>query len=336
MTTEIKVPWYKDRHFQIPTALICVLILFSSFVMIINHRFPVFFTLTPGSQTVGADTGAPGNELTEGAVKKGLMTTDTMLVISDDLFSNWLPNDKIWPTVLLDNPQNFQLGQLEMIRYTTRVMRDKLTRLRTTDRIDPDCDATFTLLSNDPFKWVLPSAENRFQGGTESLRRYRDRLAAGQAEFYPRADNLNELLDQYVSLFGGINTRLANAPNRQRFKMSEEGAGEKDINQPERLVDTKVPWTTIDDNFYYAQGAAYVLRQMMVAIKYDFAEILRVKNAAAQIDSIIEVLNQAQFEPLIVLNGDTGGLLANHSMQLHSLLENARQKIRNLNDMISQ
>jgi hypothetical protein len=38
----------------------------------------------------------------------------------------------------------------------------------------------------------------------------------------------------------------------------------------------------------------------------------------------------------VVLNGDVGSVMANHSMELHSLLENARQKIRNLNDMLRQ
>ena len=346
MSEEIKKPaWYKRREImQIPAAILIVLLLFSISVMAVNYRFPSFFTLVP--QSTPGEVKAVDDNVEEAATtaspppvewKKGLMTANTLIVISEDLFSNWLPNDQIWPTIFLDNPQNFQLGQLEMLRYTTRVMRDKLTRLRTTDKIDQDCDAAFTLLSNDPFKWLLPSAESKYDDAIKSLKSYRDRLAAGNEEiFYPRADNLSELLDQYVSLLGGVNTRLANAPKGHRNKISEETAGESGLAPSEQLVDTKVPWNKIDDNFYYAQGVAYVLRQMMVAIKYDFSEILEVKKASAQVDSIIEVLNQAQFEPWVVLNGDIGSMLANHSMELHSLLENARQKVRNLNDMLRQ
>jgi hypothetical protein len=47
-------------------------------------------------------------------------------------------------------------------------------------------------------------------------------------------------------------------------------------------------------------------------------------------------LDQSQFEPIIVLNGDIGSITANHSMELHSILENTRQKIINLMEMISQ
>jgi hypothetical protein len=309
-------------------------------LMLVNNRFPQFFNLVYDQESRKPEALSGGSYFqTSGPpadLKKGLMTADTLLAIGGELCANWLPNDKIWPTVFLDNAPNFQLGELEMLRYTARVMRDKLTRLRTTDRIDPDCDQAFTFLSNDPLKWLFPSAESRFRAAEDSLRQYRARLAAGQAEFYPRADNLSELLDQYASLLGGVNTRLANAPERRRFKASEGSAGETAASRPEQTVDTEVPWTQIDDNFYYAQGVAYVLRQMMAAVKYDFSEILGVKNASALVDSTIDVLDQAQFEPLVVLNGDVGSLTANHSMELHSLLESARQKIRSLNDMLRQ
>ena len=338
--------WYKKRKIQITLAALFALGLFCIVVMFANYSFPSFFNLSPEGENQDGLAGisqAEDSPLDSSAGsppppgwRKGLMLTDTLVTVSDNLFVNWLPNDKIWPTILLDNPQNFQLGELEMLRYTTRVMRDKLTRLRTTDKIDPDCDAAFTLLSNDAFKWLLPSAESRFKEGTAKMKSYRDRLVQGQAEFYPRADNLNELLEQYVSLLGGINTRLANAPNRQRYKISQESAGEIDASRAEQRVDTHVPWTEIDNNFYYAQGVAYVLRQVMVAIRYDFSEILEVKKATSQVDSIIEVLDQTQFEPLVVLNGNVGSVMANHSMELHSLMENARQQIRNLNDMLSQ
>ncbi len=345
MPDEIKLPWYKKKKFQIPAAVVVVLLMFSLFIMIINYRFPHFFTLVPQNSASGEAEAV--EETGEGTSpppapaqwRKGLMTANTLIVIGDDLFSNWLPNDKIWPTIFLDNPQNFQLGALEGMRYTTRVLRDQLSRSKTADTIDRNCEAAFNLLNNDPFKWYFPSAESRFNGAVEHLRSYRDRLAAvpeGEERlFYARYDNLIELLDTYVSLLGGVNTRLANAPRGQRYKISEEAMGDiRPTGSGEQLVDTQVPWREIDDNFYYAQGVAYVIRQMMVAIRYDFADILTSWNATVQVDNIIAVLNQAQFEPVMVLNGDVGSVLANHSMELHSLLENSRQKMRNLRDML--
>ncbi|MEW5724957.1 MAG: DUF2333 family protein [Thermodesulfobacteriota bacterium] len=286
------------------------------FIMIANYRFPTFFGSTPADQD-----------------KPGLLFTRTLITIAEEMSGRWLPNDKFYPTIFLDNPQNFQLGQLEAVRYTARVLRDKVSRLRTTDKIDPDVEESFVLFSNDPKKWILPSAESKFRGGVEALRKYERRLQAGEADFYPRADNLNELLDQYVSLLGGVNTRLSNAPRRKQKVMSEETAGDQ-YTRGEKYVEVQIPWTQIDDNFYYAQGVAYGLRQMMLAVQFDFRNIIEVKKAEELVDRIIAVLDQSQFEPLLVLNGDHGSLFANHSLQLQSLLEDSRQKMRSLQDMI--
>ena len=228
--------------FRLSVAVVILLIIFCLTVMVLNYRFPRFFPV-------------------EGAAEKpGMIFTKTLAAIAGDMTSNWLPNDKVWPTILLDNPQNFQLGSLEGVRYNTRVLRDKLSRLRTTDKIDADCEAAFTYFSNDPFKWILPSAESKYKAGVESLKSYEKRLLTGEANFYQRADNLNELLDQYVSLLGGVNTRLANAPRRKQTVMSEETSGDQ-YTKGEKYVDVEIPWREIDDNFYYAQGVAYTLRQ---------------------------------------------------------------------------
>jgi len=340
MPDERNLRWYKKKKFQALLAVVIVLFLFCLFIMVINYSFPGFFNLAVQEDgTVKAESATAG-ELAKAPPDgwtKGLMMTDTMIVTGDDLFSNWLPNDKIWPTILLDNPQNYQLGALEMMRYTARAMRDYLARFGSADAMNHECDQAFTLLSNDPKKWLFPSAESRFKQAINQYRLYRNKLAAGEAGFSPREDNLKELLQQYVSLLGAINNRLANAPNSQRAKGGQSPISSPvdfSIVQTEQYGSVDVPWYKIDDNFYYAQGAAYVLRQMMVAIKYDFSVILNAKNAGPQVDNIIAVLDQCQFEPIIVLNGNIGSITANHSMELHSLLENVRQRIRNLSEML--
>jgi hypothetical protein len=307
----------KSHWGRIVVALVVLLVVLCVAIMIVNYRFPKFFTI----------------EMTDG--KPGMMFTRTLVRMSDNMTDRWLPNDMLWPTIFLDNPQNFQLGQLEAVRYSTRVLRDKLSRLRTTDKIDLDAEAAFVYFSNDPYKWILPSAESKFKSGVKSLKKYEARLTAGEAEFYPRADNLNELLDQYVSLLGGVTTRLSNAPRRKGLVLSEETAGDA-YTKGEKYVEVEIPWSQIDDNFYYAQGVAFGLRQMMLAIKHDFENILDVKKATELVDRIVHILDQSQFEPLIVLNGDRGSVFANHSLQLQGLLEDARQKMRSLQDMIQQ
>jgi hypothetical protein len=293
------------------------------------------------------------------------------------MFDNWLPNDLFWPTALMDNRPNFQLGQLKTLNYTVFRLKENLSRLRSSDAMDSDCSEAFTLLSNDPKKWIFPAAESRFKKGLDFLRAYRAKLEDNKARFSPRADNLTELLTDYVSYLGSLNAELAKAPGELRLKRPEApGVGQSapvavssaklasptpanfpsatplaspaphsptPANPPSANRPTKpetefsrVPYSQVDDNFYQAQGAAYVLREMIAAIKVDFREILEVKKAVDMVDDIVLTLDQSQFEPLIVLNGDIGSITANHSMELHSILENSRQKIDNLIRIISQ
>jgi len=84
-------------------------------------------------------------------------------------------------------------------------------------------------------------------------------------------------------------------------------------------VDIDIPWTRIDDNFYYAQGVAYALYESFRAIRVDFNEVLMDKNSATLVDKILEILGRCHFEPLIVFNGDPDSIFANHSLNSQDL-----------------
>lgn len=247
---------------------------------------------------------------------------------------DWLPNDYLWPTALLDNMPSFQLGLLEVVRYNLRVLRDNLTRMRTTDRLDPSMEAAFTALSNDPYKWWFPSAESRWKQAYQNLNKFYPNLIAGKSRFYARADNLVELVNQYISLMGGANTRLVNAPRDIIESISLEG--EKVGDSGPSTVAVEVPWTQIDDNFYYAQGIAYGLYESFRAIEDDFKDVLRDKNCIPLVRKIVELLKRCDFEPLIVFNGDPDSIFANHSLNLSGVFNDARQKMNSLTVALMQ
>ncbi|MBW1721661.1 MAG: DUF2333 family protein [Deltaproteobacteria bacterium] len=263
---------------------------------------------------------------------KGAHFIRTNQALVKQMLENWMPNDLFWPTVFLDNMPNFQIGELEVVRYNVRVLRDNLSRMRTTDKLDPFAEAAFTALSNDPYKWWFPSAESKWKLGYDQLESFYRNLLTGKSDFYPRADNLVELLTQYASLMGGVNTRLINAPGDiSQTLMIEEKAGETAPSQGgSTVVDINIPWYRVDDNFYYAQGVAYALNESFKAIRSDFKEVLVDKNSLLLVDKILEVLGRCQFEPLIVFNGDPDSIFANHSLNLSGLFNDARQKIQSL------
>ena len=284
----------------------------------------LYFSLLPDFFTIEKKTGAPPGTA---------FVNTTISLMENELSSSggWLPNDTpLSPTWLLDNKQNFQLGVLEVVRYNTRVLRDGLSRQRSTDSIDPDCDKAFTSFSNDPLKWIFPSAEGKYQEGIDRLESFRLHLESGSAYFYPRSDNLIQLLEQYASLLGGVNTRLLNV-SRTRFSSPDNASTVSGMPHY-----TRVPWLKIDDNFYFARGVGYGLYHMFKAVRIDFAQVLKDKNADIIMDEIIASLEETSFEPLVVTNGGKKGLFASHCSNLRVFLDDARQKINSLVNILTQ
>ena len=268
--------------------------------------------------------------------QKGVYFVKANQDLVKQMMDNWLPNDIFWPTVFLDNMPNFQLGELEVVRYNTRVLRDNLTRMRTTDKLDPYAEKAFTSFSNDPYKWWFPSAESKWKEGYDSLEMYYENLVSGKSTFYPRADNLVQLLDQYISLMGGVNTKLvAAAGNTGPVSLKKKDKG-TELTAREEESEIVIPWYEVDDNFYYAQGVAYALHLSFKAIRKDFYSVLQDKNSLNLIDKIIEDLRRCNFEPLIVFNGDPDSIFANHSLNLSGVFNDARQKINSLTVALKQ
>lgn len=292
--------------------LLVTLVLFVVIVMFLSSRKPERITLGELDWNV-----------------KGTAFIKTNQALIQQICINWIPNDIFWPTVLLDNMPNFQIGELEVVRYNVRVLRDNLSRMRTTDKLDPWAEAAFTALSNDPYKWWFPSAESKWKKAYSDLETFYQDLLIGRSHFYPRADNLVELLNQYASLMGGVNTRLINAPRDIKAVLALDEESTKDA-KVHKTVEIGIPWYHIDDNFYYAQGVAYALYESFKAIRIDFLSVLTDKNSVRLVDKILENLGRCHFEPLLVFNGDPGSIFANHSLNLSGVFNDARQKVYSL------
>ena len=276
----------------------------------------IYFSMKPAQFVLASSTEGPA----------GITMVETLARLMEQELNGpggWLPNDMaLSPGVLIDNRPSFQLGVLEVVRYGAHALRDNLSRQRTTDKIDPDCDEAFMRFSNDPGRWIMPSAETKFRDGIEFLNAYTGNLKQGGAHFYPRSDNLITMLERYASLLGGSTARLLNA---------SRPAAEGNLSDHE-----PVAWSEIDDNFYYAQGIGYGLYHVMQAIALDFQKVLDDKNSEVIMREIISSLEESYFEPAIVTNGSRNGILANHSNNLRVFLDDARQKMNSLIQMLDQ
>jgi hypothetical protein len=218
--------------------------------------------------------------------------------------TGWRPNDFfLWgPSVMADNNANRQLGILHVVRENTRVMRDHLTKVSASE-YDPNLQEAETRLRNDERKFWFPSAESRFRDGVAALKRY----VAGLESTPPRSKPINRRNVELIRLFQAWTDILGDAHSS--------------------LLRRDVGFFATDDHFYRAQGIAYALHHLTVAIHREYAPAL------AGRDTVNEVLTHvarsfaeaAAIKPVVVLDGRASGIFANHRRNLDAYLIDARQ-----------
>ena len=171
----------------------------------------------------------------------------------------------------------------------------------------------------------MPASESEYRDGLKALDNYTLRLQQGDADFYPRADNL-------ASWMGDVSTRMGSLS--QRLSASVDQAPVTDGSRPRE----QTPWLEIDDVFYEARGTAWALVHLLRAVEVDFADVIVKKNAQASLQQIIRELEATQ-EPLwspMVLNGSGFGLLANHSLVMANYLSRANAALIDLRRLLEQ
>ncbi|RMG34110.1 MAG: DUF2333 family protein [Methanobacteriota archaeon] len=243
------------------------------------------------------------NELASGElfVRVNRKMVDTMMGYK----AGWLPNDKISPTMFLDNNINFQLGWREVLLRNILTLRESLSRQdRSTSPIDPNVDKAYGHFSVNPTSWIFPSYEGELKKGNKELGIYLGNLRDGKSGFYARDDTLVKLLEQYASLLGSTSNKL--------------------------LVNSGIGFFNQDDRFYFAKGVLWGMYHTLLAVRVEFRGPLSKDNGDKVLDSIIKELKMGIFEPAIVLNGDIDGPFNSHLARLNVHLLMARQKMNSL------
>jgi hypothetical protein len=232
----------------------------------------------------------------------------------------WRPNDFfLWgPRLWADNNANRQLGILQAVRETIRVMKDHLTKV-SSDQYDPNLVEADTLLRNDARRLWMPSAESRYRAAIERLLAYIRGLEPALATSKPLTERHMELL----RLFQAWSDLLGDA-HANLYRTSIQG-------QPLR------PWET-DDLFYHSQGYAHVIGYCMLALEREYARALTDRQALATLfDEVANsLLAAAALKPLVVLDGSPAGVFANHRRNLDSTISEARQKMYSIREELEK
>ncbi|SFM42677.1 DUF2333 family protein [Thermodesulforhabdus norvegica] len=236
----------------------------------------------------------------------GVTFVETMIRLMehelDGRFLGWRPNDLIIGR-FTDNINNFQLGVLEAMRFTTLRLKDSLTRMGEADAYDRDLEDALNLFMNKATQFWFPSAESQYKEAVEHLKKFLRKLHTGERRFYYRTDNLLALVVSYSDLLGNVNRTLI---------MDRHADGRP------------VSWFETDDYFYYAKGVAHVMYEILKVVRVGFYEQLVTIDAVEIMDEILHELHRAeQMDPWIILDADLDGLFANHRANLNAPLSEA-------------
>ena len=275
----------------------------------------------------------------------GYATVDTLIRVSETLLDKpggYLSNDRMPPSILLDNIPNWEFGVLQQVRDMARVIRNDYSRSQSQSREDADISIAEPKFFFDNNSWILPTTESTYRDGIEGFTNYRDRLAGiakPDAQFFARTDNLREWLAQVEKRLGSLTRRLGDSVVTSVINtdLAGDAAAEANTSLPDR-VNVRTSWFETDDVFYEARGAAWALVHFFRAAELDFVLVLADKNAGTSVRQIIREL-EASLQPMhspMILNGSGFGLFANHSLVMSNYLARANAAVINLRELLDQ
>ncbi|MGE0385757.1 MAG: DUF2333 family protein [Gammaproteobacteria bacterium] len=254
----------------------------------------------------------------------------------------YLSNDRLPPSVFMDDIPNWEFGVLVQLRDAAKALRNDFSRSQTQSTEDPDLQAAEPRFNFDNDSWLLPSSEGEYRQGIESVERYLERLTDGNdqdAQFYARADNLSDWLAIVEKRLGSLSQRLSASVGQVRVNtdLGGERHGTQSTQRPAEM-NVRTPWLQIDDVFYESRGATWALIQLLKAVEIDCRPVLENKNALVSLRQIIRELEGTQdtvWSPMI-LNGTGFGFVANHSLVMASYISRANAAVIDLRRLLTQ
>ena len=209
----------------------------------------------------------------------------------------WVANDPFFfPSALLDNTPNYQQGIMYALSRFTIEMSDQIGRTRGSSEVDPDLDKAAGLLKYPGTVWIFDlstslmptaSSESQYRAAARALASYNERLAAGEAIFERRADNLLGTLDRIAADLGSASATI-----------DQHLAGTHAT-----LIDTQV-----DDIFYRVKGRLYAYYRLLDMLGRDFEPVLSDKQVDSSWTQMLDSMRQASaLDPIVVMNGAADG-----------------------------
>lgn len=237
----------------------------------------------------------------------------------------WTPNDPwFFPGAWLDRMPAYQRGITAALSRFAIEMSDQIGRTRGSSRIDENLDTAAGLMKYPPDIWmwnpsvsIMPTAssEKQYRGAMRAFDKYNQRLAAGDAVFERRADNLQQTLERIASDLGSASAAIAERIDRK--------------NRP--LVDLSA-----DEVYYDVKGKMYTYYMLLHALRYDFAQVIDEKQVGSSWDQMEESLRAgAELNEFFIFNNAPDSqFLPNHLTAMGFYLLRARTQLKEINSIL--
>jgi hypothetical protein len=237
----------------------------------------------------------------------------------------WTANDPFfYPSWLLDNAPNFQMGIVAALSRFAIEMTDHIGRTRGSSEVDADLDKAAGLLKYPGNIWIydlstslLPTAssEAQYRQARRALLAYNLRLAAHKATFEARADNFQAYLERVAADLGSSSAILE--------RRVRDYGGE--------IIDFHS-----DDVYYGVKGRLYGHYMILREIGRDFKPVIDEKQLGPAWANMLDSLREAaRLQPLIVRNGTPDEMMQpSHLAAQGFYLLRARTQLREISDIL--
>ncbi|NQW09833.1 MAG: DUF2333 family protein [Alphaproteobacteria bacterium] len=293
-------------------ALVVATMLYYAVGMVVMHR-------------VDDDPDFAAAEVPAGASKAVAVAEALIRREIDDYF--WVANDPFFfPSAVLDNTPNFQQGIVYALSRFAIEMSDQIGRTRGSSEVDADLDTAAGLLKYPGDVWIFnlstslmptASSESQYRAAARALASYNKRLAAGEAVFERRADNLLGTLDRIAADLGSTSATIDQ-------HLAEPSPG---------FFDTEV-----DDIFYQTKGRLYAYYRLLDMLGQDFGSVLGDKQVVSAWTQMLDSIRQAAvLDPIVVMNGAPDGVyFPSHLAVQGFYLLRARTQLREISNILQK
>ena len=277
-------------------------------------------------ENINTDKNFAAERLAESNVGSYVVAMSVAMIDREVNQHAWISNDPWFkPGSLLDNMAHFQKGMIAANAIFAIELKDQLSRMRGSSQLDKNLTQVASGINYAPDRWYwdpsvsiflfVAPAEKQYNSALKNLKLYNTRLAAGEATFERRTDNLLATLDKFSLDLGSSSDAIA--------RKIDNGIG--------CVLDTKA-----DDLFYDVKGRSYAYWLLLKGLRADFSKVIADKDIGSSWDLLEQSLSRLlDLDPMIVSNCDADDFLfQNHIAAQGFYLLRARTRLKEITNIL--